>query len=412
MLTKDKSAVINNFGRYVSSGKMNFFKNFGLDFVPAKREGCFLYDMEGKKYLNCHCNGGVFNLGHRNKKIIDATKNAFEYWDIGNHHLMSGPRAALGERLAELMPGDINRTVFGVSGGEAIDLAIKLARGFTGRPGIISARGGFHGHTGFAMAAGDEQFRAPFGPMAPGFSNVEFGDLKSLEQTIDENTAAVLFETIPATLGIQIPADEYFKGVKELCDKFGSLLIIDEVQTGLGRTGKLWGIEHYFVEPDIIVIGKGLSGGIYPVSATCYSDKLDAFFQANPFIHISTCGGSEVGCFTALAVLEETAQSGFLGHVQEIADLYAEKLHALQEQFPKLLVEIRQKGLMMGLKFPHEKIALGICKFMYDNGVFVVYSGNDTTVVQFLPPLIINKSEAEFTIDALSNSFTQIAEMM
>jgi len=412
MLTLEKSAIVDDFGRYVSSGKKEFFTKFGLDFVPAKREGCFLHDMNGKRYLNCHCNGGVFNLGHRNQKIVEATQRACEEWDIGNHHLMSAPRAALGKRLAELLPGDVNRSVFGVSGGESIDLAIKLARGFTRRPGIISARGGFHGHTGFALAAGDDQFKAPFEPMPPGFSQVEFGDLKSLEKPISDTTAAVMFETIPATLGIKIPAADYFQGVKSLCDRHGALLIIDEVQTGLGRTGKVWGFEHFSVMPDIVVIGKGLSGGVYPVSATCYSDRLDSFLQANPFIHISTCGGSEIGCFTGLAVLEETTRPGFLDHVQEMAEFYAHRFALLQAQFAGLLTEVRQKGLMIGLKFPHEKIAMGVCKLMYDNGVFVVYSGNDTTVVQFLPPLIINPTEAELTIRALENSLLLISKML
>jgi len=184
MLYNNKATAIENFGRHISAGKVKFFQQFGLDLVPTKREGCYLYDMDGKAFLNCHCNGGVFNLGHRNPKIIEATKNAMDDWDIGNHHLISAPRAKLGARLAELLPGDINRTVFGVSGGEAIDLAIKLARAYTGKNEIISAYGGYHGHTGFAMAAGDEQFRAPFGSMPPDFKQVKFNNLKALENAI------------------------------------------------------------------------------------------------------------------------------------------------------------------------------------------------------------------------------------
>jgi putrescine aminotransferase len=408
----DKTGVIENFGRYVSAGKVKFFQQFGLEFVPGKREGCFLFDLEGKAFLNCHCNGGVFNLGHRHPKIIAATRMAMEMWDMGNHHLISAPRAMLGARLAELLPGDINRTVFGVSGGEAIDLAIKLARGYTGKPGIISALGGYHGHTGFAMAAGDEQFKKPFEPMPPGFTQVKFNDLNALQQAINADTAAVLFETIPATLGIYVPNDDYFKGVRELCARFGALLIIDEVQTGLGRTGKLWGIEHYNIVPDIIVLGKGLSGGIYPMAATCYRDKLDSFFEQNPFIHISTCGGSEIGCFTTLAVLDETTSPGLLEHVNEMTDFYHQALNELKKRFPHLLIEIRQKGLMMGLKFPVEKISLGMCKMLYDNGLFMVYSGNDATVVQFLPPLIITQQEAEFTIEALEKSLVLMNKMI
>lgn len=186
---------------------------------------------------------------------------------------MSAPRAKLGARLAELMTGDINRTVFSVSGNEAIDLAIKLARGFTGKSGIISAFGSYHGHTGFALATRDEQFRAPFEPLAPGFTQVKFNDLNTLEKVKNSQTAAVLFETIPPTLGIYVPDDDYFSGVRELCDKFEALFIIDEVQTCLGRTGKLWGIEHYNFISDIIVLGKGLGVGIYPMEKCLNSSK-------------------------------------------------------------------------------------------------------------------------------------------
>lgn len=409
----NKQSIINDFKNYVSSGKVHFFQEAGIDLVPGERKGCFLHDMDGKAYLNCHCNGGVFNLGHRNPKIISALQEALKNWDIGNHHLISGPKAMLGARFAELLPGDINHTVFGVGGGEAIDLAIKLARGYLKKRGIISASGGFHGHTGFALAAGDEQYRDPFfSSISDEFSQVEFDNLAALENAIQPETAAVILETIPATLGIKIPSDDYFKGVREICDKYGVLMIIDEVQSGLGRTGRMWAIEEYEVVPDILVIGKGLSGGIYPISATCFREPLEAFFQQHPFIHISTFGGSELGCFTALTVLNETASPEFLQHVKKMAGFFTEKLNPLQKQFPALLLEIRQKGLMMGLKFPTEKMAMGMCKFLYDNGVFVVFSGNDASVIQLLPPLIIQEEEAQFVINALELSLQTMLGML
>ena len=148
------------------------------------------------------------------------------------------------------------------------------------------------------------------------------------------------------------------------------------------------------------------------MAATCYRDELDSFFEQNPFIHISTCGGSEIGCFSTLAVLEETTKPGFLDHVNEMAEFYRQNLSDLKSRFPHLLIEIRQKGLMMGLKFPVEKISMGMCKLLYDNGVFVVYSGNDTTVIQFLPPLIISRKEAEFTIETIEKSLAMMNEMI
>jgi len=214
-----------------------------MGFVMGNREKSTLIDVDGDKSLfNLHCNGGVFNLGHRNPEIVKVLNEAVNKLDIGNHHLISKERAELASMLADLMPSDLNITIFGVGGGEAVDTAIKIARGYTERQNIISAKGGYHGHTGLALAAGDEQYRNPFRSRLPGFEQVAFGDLDALSHRINGETAAVILETIPATLGIKIPDMEYLQGVRSLCDQAGALLIMDEVQTGLGRTGKLWGI--------------------------------------------------------------------------------------------------------------------------------------------------------------------------
>ena len=180
-----KEEAIDLFARYVSSGKVRFFQSAGIDFVLGRRKGPYLWDVTGgKKVIDCHCNGGVFNLGHRNPLILEALREALDEWDIGNHHPISWPRTALARRLAQLAPGDLPYSVFAVGGGEAIDFALKLARAHTGRTGIISARGGYHGHTGLALAAGDAQYRAPFGPMPPGFVQAPFGDIGALSAQI------------------------------------------------------------------------------------------------------------------------------------------------------------------------------------------------------------------------------------
>ncbi|MGB5057706.1 MAG: aminotransferase class III-fold pyridoxal phosphate-dependent enzyme, partial [Candidatus Promineifilaceae bacterium] len=173
-----KTAVFDQFSRHVSSGKAAFFQMAGIDFVQGRRSGPFIWDMAGeKRVIDCHCNGGVFNLGHRHPEVVQALIDSLQTLDIGNHHLVSEPRARLAARLAEVTPGNLSYTVFGVGGGEAVDLAFKVARGFTGRQKIISARGGYHGHTGLALAAGDAKYYQPFGEQAPGFVQVPFGDI-------------------------------------------------------------------------------------------------------------------------------------------------------------------------------------------------------------------------------------------
>jgi acetylornithine/succinyldiaminopimelate/putrescine aminotransferase len=350
---------------------------------------------------------------------VETLKHALDHWDIGNHHLISQQRAILARRLAQLAPGDLPYSVFAVGGGEAIDFAIKLARAHTGRPGIISARGGYHGHTGLALAAGDAGYRTPFGPMPPGFVQVPFGDTAALSAHIGSDTAAVILETVPATLGMPIAPPDYFAELRSLCDRHGALLILDEVQSGLGRTGKMWAIEHWHsasgagasIEPDILVTGKGLSGGVYPIAATCYRPELNRFMHDNPFIHISTFGGAEVGCSIALAVLELTADPAFLKRVNELAGRFASGLQLLGDRYPETLVETRQLGMMMGLVFPDETCGPMMTKLAYEEGVLAIYANNDQRVLQFLPPLIMDDLETEETLAALDRALAVLSKL-
>jgi acetylornithine/succinyldiaminopimelate/putrescine aminotransferase len=403
--SKAKQEAIDGFRDHVSSGKAAFFQKYGMDFVMGKREGPYFWDMDGEKRIfDCHTNGGVFNLGHRNTELIELLKKSLDDLDIGNHHLLSQERADLARFLAGLLPSDLSYTVFGVSGGEAIDLAIKVARAYTGRTTIISALGGYHGHTGLALAAGDEKFRVPFGPPAPGFIQVPFGDAAALGAASDDRTAAVLLETVPATLGMVIPPSGYLQAVRRLCTERGILLILDEVQSGLGRTGKLWGFEHYDIAPDILVLGKGLSGGLYPISATILKRPLESVFHQDPFIHISTFGGAEVGCRVARRVLEISSAAEFLAHVNMLAGLFADRVRKLQEKHSGFLTGFRQLGLMMGLRLKDEISGPLLTKTAYDHDLLLVYAGNDTSVCQFLPPLTISDKDVDWIAERLDKA--------
>ncbi len=393
---RDKNTIFETFSHYVSPPKAHFFRQIGIDFVMGKREGPYIWDVDGKKRLiDCHINGGVFNLGHRHPEIVRTLRDALNTLDIGNHHLVSDLRAQLGQRLAELTPGDLQYTVFGVSGGEAVDLAIKVARAYTQRTKIISIYGGYHGHTGFALAAGDEKYRRPFGPPPPGFRQVPFGDLDAMRRVVDDDTAAVILETVPATYGMPIPPRSYLQGVWEICRERGALYIADEVQAGLGRTGRIWAIEHFDIVPDILVTGKGLSGGIYPITATVLREPLIKVFEPDPFIHISTFGGAEVGIPVALKVLDMTARPAFLAHVQRLARFFQERMGSLAEKYDGLFVQLRQLGLMMGLELASPQFGPLFTRVAYDMGLLMIYANNDPRVVQFLPPLIITTDVAE-----------------
>lgn len=406
-----KGTITKQFAEHVSSGKVEFFSQSGIDFVIGKREGIYIWDIDGFELINCHSNGGVFNLGHRNPRIVAALQRALEELDIGNHHFVSEARALLAQRLASISPGDLNRVVFGVSGGEAIDMALKIARAHTGKSGVISAIGGYHGHTGLALAAGDESFRQPFGPLAPGFIQIPFGDIQSLEEAINDDTAAVIFETIPATFGIAIPPDDFYQDVRQLCDQNSVVMIIDEVQNGLGRCGTIWGIDAYNVVPDILVTGKGLSGGIYPITATIYREHLNPFLHENPFIHVSTFGGAEVGCYAAMEVLNILEEPGFLEHVQEMAGLFEAGFKALKAKHPQVMVGARQKGLMMGLKMNSELLGPLMTRIGFEAGLLTIYANNDPSVVQILPPLIIQDDEVRLVLEILDVMLAKVEQM-
>ncbi|MFZ5562473.1 MAG: aspartate aminotransferase family protein [Thermodesulfobacteriota bacterium] len=390
-----KQQAIADFSDHVSSAKARFWRQFDMEIVMGRRQGPFFYDLDGRgPWFNLHCNGGVYNLGHRHPAVIRELAMAMEELDIGNGHLISKARADLARRLAGLMPGDLDYVVYGTGGGEAIDLSIKVARAFTGRTGVISVLGGYHGHTGLAMAAGDAKYRDPFGPACPGFWQVPFDDIGAMETAIGADTAAVLLETVPATLGMPVPSAGYLPAVRRICDARGALLILDEVQTGWGRTGKLWGFEHFNVVPDMVVLAKGMSGGIYPISATVMRKPLESVFHADPHIHVSTGGGSELGCRVALKVLEISSAPAFLDHVNRLAESIRAGVSALAAKHG-ILRGLRQLGLFMGLEMEDDLCGPLMCKAAFDSGLFMVYANNHKSVVQFLPPLILSFDQAD-----------------
>jgi len=395
----DRSSLHASFRNHVNPGKIDFFEAAGFDAVMGERGGSSFGDLyDDRRWFNCHCNGGVFNLGHRNPLVLEAVQESLLHVDIGNHHLVSPARAALAERLSATTGDALPGVVFGVSGGEAIDLAIKVARAATGRMGVISAIGGYHGHTGLALAAGDTQYREPFGPNPAGFVQVRFDDLDALDEQVNESTAAVLLETIPATLGMPLPSTGYFEGVRRICDDRGAKLILDEVQTGLGRTGRIWAAEYEDVMPDALVTGKGLSGGIYPITATLMTRELHELFVREPFIHISTFGGAEPGCAAGLAVLDVIESPGFLDRVNVLGRRF-------EDGFAGAPFGLRRRGMFMGLMFTEEGAGLAATKQLFDEGVFAVYANNDTRVLQFLPPLTISDEDADAVIAIVRGVF-------
>ncbi|MFW9906200.1 MAG: aspartate aminotransferase family protein [Candidatus Thorarchaeota archaeon] len=415
--TTGQKDLVQMYADYVSKYKADFFNNLGLGIVQGKRDQLVIKMLEGSKegeppleLIDCHTSGGVFNLGHHHPVINRALIEGLEAGlDIGDHHLLSEQRALLARQLADLFPGDVCKTMFSVGGGEAIDLAIKLSRAFTKRRKIISASRAYHGVTGFALGACASSFKDPFLWNLPDFQQVPFADIDSLKNIINEETACVLFETIPATGGILIPPEGYFAQVRELCDDLGVVMIADEVQAGLGRTGQLWGIYGGLypkekVIPDMIVLAKGLSAGVYPISTTSYKPKFDEVFEEDPFLHISTTGGSELGCYVTRRMLDIISQPNFLKNVQTRGSQFSKGLIELQEKYTEKIIDVRGRGLMWGIEFVDEFISLYFTLSMIKNGVFCDYCGNHKATNKFLPPLIIGSKNIDEILNRIGTT--------
>lgn len=391
--TMEKKEIIEMAKEYVCPGKIDTFGQIGIDLVIGKREGPYIFDADGQRLIDLHINGGTFNLGHRNEELVNVLISALEETDIGNHHFASEARALLARKLAEKTPGDLHYTVYASGGSEAVDIAIKTARWATKRRQIVSLDKGYHGSTGISGNVGDTKnidFFLSRGSKDE-YEHVPFNDLAAMEKIlVKEKTAAVIMETIPATYGFPLPEDGYLTGVKALCDRYGALYIADEVQTGLGRTGNLWGVTTFDVIPDILITGKGLSGGIYPISATVISKKWGGWLIENGFGHISTFGGAEPGCHVALRVLDICSDPAILASVREHAAILGKGFADLKNRYP-FLCEIRQCGLVIGLKYDDPLGAVSMCKALYENGVWAMIAGFDYSVMQCKPWLFLDR---------------------
>lgn len=399
MTSAAKQRTLDLSAQYVCPDRVRFLTAAGIDLVMGHRQGYRIADVDGRELIDVHLNGGVFNLGHRNPEVIAALQDALLTLDIGNHHFPSTERAQLAQQLVDTMPG-MHYAVFASGGGEAVDLAIKSARRVTGRRRIISVTDAYHGHTGLALAAGDEQAAVSFLADQPQFERVPFNDISALEQALAEPTAAVILETVPATAGFPRPEAGYLPAVRELCDANGALYIADEVQTGLGRSGQMWAVQHFGVTPDLLVTGKGLSGGIYPIAATLLSERAGAWLQTDGWGHVSTFGGAELGCRVGSKVLEFTADAFPTLPVQRWASGLAE----VQRRHPQWLLEVRQTGLIIGLKFAHEAGGMLMTKLLFDHGVWAMFAGFDRSVLQCKPGLLMDEPEISQVLDALDRA--------
>ena len=404
------SESIRKYEEYVNPAMAKLFRYMGLSSVETYGEGCWVTDSDGRRFLDCLGGYGVFSLGHRHPAVIAAVKDQLDKMPLSSQILFDAPKADLAEALARVTPGDLRYSFFVNSGTEAVEGALKLARLHTGRKRFIAAQNSFHGKTfGSLSATGRELFRAPFYPLLEGFSHVPFGDIAALEKEMDENVAGVLLEPVQGEGGIIVPPDGYLKAVRSLCDKFGALLIADEVQTGFGRTGKWFGVDHDGVTPDIMAVAKALGGGVMPIGAFTATEKVWEKLIESPFLHTSTFGGNPLACRAGLAALSVMESENIPQKAAETGAYLLQKLRKFQEQYPYMLEEVRGRGMLIGLLLAKEGAGGFLMSRLIDAGVLVAYTLNNPRVIRIEPPLIMNREEADIALQALEKALADTA---
>jgi len=370
----------------------------------ALAEGVYLYDTEGRKILDLISGIGVSSLGHRHPAVENAVRDQVgKYW----HTMVYGefvltPQVQLARLLCEHLPAQLDSVYFVNSGTEATEGAMKLAKRATGRPEIIACRQAYHGSTqGAASLMCPTDFTQPYHPLLPGIRHINFNDENDLEK-INGQTAAVILEVIQAEAGVKTPQNQYFKKLRRRCDKVGALLILDEVQTGFGRTGSLFAFQNQDIVPDVLLLAKGMGGGM-PIGAFVASQALMQHFAHHPPLgHITTFGGHPVSCAAAFATLQTLLAGDYISKVKTKEVLFKEQLAH------PLVKEIRSAGLLMAVEIGAFDLVLKAVRLCLDRGLLIDWFLFDNCSLRIAPPLIISESEIESACAILRSVFDEL----
>jgi acetylornithine/LysW-gamma-L-lysine aminotransferase len=357
-----------------------------------------LWDDDGNEYIDCGASFGVGNLGHCNPAVVEAIEaQARELIHVGPVFGTTA-KATFVEKLLAIAPRNLGRVFLSNSGSEAVEAAIKFARASTRRKRIVAAMRGFHGRTmGALSATWRKDFREPFEPLVPGFEHVPFNDIEALQKAVDHETAAVILEAVQGEGGVHVASPEYLPAAREACDRTGALLILDEVQTGMGRTGRLFAVERWGVEPDLLTLAKSLAGGV-PIGATLATEDVERAFQGS---HNSTFGGNPLACAAGTAAIEYTVRERLWERADRLGTIGVEKLRGLEAPSVR---EVRGLGLMIGIELRGK--AAPVLQALQEEGVLAI--GGGSSVVRLLPPLVIPEDQWSSALDVLGRTLSHV----
>ena len=376
----------------------NLYQRFPV--TIEKGVGAHVWDIDGKEYIDCMGGYGVALVGHQNQRVNNAIKEQLDKIITVHSSLYNKTREEFLKMLIGLAPKGLTQVHLNNSGAEAIEAAIKFARKFTGKKGMVAMKGSYHGKSFGALSLTfGPKYRKPFEPLVEKVSFASFGDIESLRSVIDDETAFVILEPIQGESGIIVAPEGFLQEVRKLCDEKGILLIFDEIQAGLGRTGRLWACDHWNTAPDILCLAKGIAGGV-PMGATLV--RPDILASMNKGEHSSTFGGNPISCAAGIAALKALTEDGLIENSEKMGKIFRDGLEKLKEKHT-MIREIRGKGLMIGIemKFEIKDILMGLIK----EGILMLYSGRN--ILRILPPLVISEDDITKVLHVLDSILTK-----
>ncbi len=379
----------------------NLYQRFPV--TIEKGVGAHVWDVDGKEYIDCMGGYGVALVGHKNQRVNDAIKEQIDKIITVHSSLYNKTREEFLTLLIGLAPKGLTQVHLNNSGAEAIEAAMKFARKFTGKKGMVAMKGSYHGKSFGALSLTfNPKYRKAFAPLVEKVSFASYGDMESLRSVIDDDTAFVILEPIQGESGIIVAPEGFLQEVRKLCDEKGIVLIFDEIQAGLGRTGRLWACDHWNTAPDILCLAKGIAGGV-PMGATLVRPDILASITKGE--HSSTFGGNPISCAAGTAALKAITEDGLIENSDKMGKLFREGLEKLKKKH-SMIREIRGKGLMIGIemKFEVKDILMGLIK----KGVLMLYSGRN--ILRILPPLVISENDVTQVLHALDSVLTEEEE--
>ncbi|MBT2727361.1 putrescine aminotransferase [Bacillus sp. ISL-75] len=406
--------TVDGFRENVNPGFLEYRKTVteGGQFAAVEwsDNGSCFKDVNGKEYIDCLGGFGIYNVGHRNPKVVKAVTDQLKRQALHSQDLLDPLRAMLAKILADITPGNLKYAFFTNSGTESVEAALKLAKMYSERTTFISTTRAFHGKSlGSLSGTAKGMFRKPFLPLIPGFRHVPFGDIDMMRKTFEvcasvgEDVAAVILEPIQGEGGIILPPENYLKQVRELCDQYGTLLIFDEVQTGMGRTGKMFAAELYEVVPDIICLAKAFGGGVMPAGAVVATENVFKSWFVNPFMHTTTFGGNPLACAAAIATIGVLIEEKLPERAAEVGAYFLAELKKAAEGHKDKVQEIRGQGLMIGIEFHQDEIGYEVSKGMFDRGVLVAGTLINSKTIRIEPALTISYEEVNKVVSTFKD---------